>query len=76
MARMANAVIGKKNETWCEGFMLAATLSGRRAVRSNAACRLAAFARARVPRARARPCVGLPPVAFAGRKSMLAACAA
>ncbi len=28
MARMANAVIGKKNETWCEYFMLAATLSG------------------------------------------------
>ncbi len=28
------------------------------------------FARARVSRARARPCVGLPPVASAGRKTI------
>ena len=31
------------------------------------------FARARVPRARARPCVGLPQVASAGRKNLFAA---
>ena len=38
MARMVNAVIGKKNKTWCAYFMLAATPSrARRAVRSNAA---------------------------------------
>ncbi len=38
MARVANAVIGKKNKTWCVYFMLAATPGrARRAVRSNAA---------------------------------------
>ncbi len=36
MTRMGNAVIGKKNKTWCAYFMLAATPSGsRRAVRLN-----------------------------------------
>ena len=34
--------------------------AGHRAVRLNSPWLLAAFARARVPRARARPCVGLP----------------
>ncbi len=38
MARVANAVIGKKNKTWCAYFMLAATPNAsHRAVRSNAA---------------------------------------
>ncbi len=70
MARVVNAVIGKKNETWCEGFMLAATPS---AVGLSAYIRLGGcrgFARARDTRARARPCVGLPPVASAGRKTI------
>ncbi len=37
MARIVNAVIGKKNKTWCAYFILAATPGRRRAVRSNAA---------------------------------------
>ncbi len=54
MARVANAVIGKKNKTWCEGFMLAATPDGgRRAVRSYSPWRMPWFcagARAARPR--------------------------
>ncbi len=38
MARVGNAVIGKKNETWCDDFMLAATLRRRRVLRSYLAC--------------------------------------
>ena len=34
MARMVNAVIGKKNKTWCDNFMLAATLGCAAAHRS------------------------------------------
>ncbi len=51
--------------------MLAATLSvavGLSAYIRLGGCR--GFSRARVPRARARPCVGLPPGASAGRKTI------